>query len=156
MRHSFNVSFMTLLGLFLLSFGKTHNPVSLISSREGEIILKFQLPEYSITQVKINGKNCSKIAIPFAAISLDKGYPEVPYFSQNVAIPIDARNIIVEIIDPRSMSDFPRVNHSLGSVTVSVAGSVLAQVLDSPIYFYREETGENKVVAFFNISPVVE
>ncbi len=126
MRHSFKVSFMVLLGLFLLSFGKTHNPVSLVSSRDGEIVLEFQLPEYSITQVRINGKNCSKIAVPFADISLEKGYPELPYFSQNIVIPIDAEDVTVEQIGQRIVKvAVAQVIPSKGSLTRNIRPSTV-------------------------------
>ena len=74
--------------------------------------------------------------------------------ANNVKVVFEKEEIALEIIEPRSMSDFQRVNHSLGSVTVSVAGSVLAQVIGKLIYFDREEINENKIVAFFNILPV--
>jgi len=76
--------------------------------------------------------------------------------ANNVKIVLEMEEIVVEITEPRSMSDFPRVNHSLGSVTVSVTGSILAQIVGSPIYFDREEITKKKIIAFFNISPAGE
>jgi hypothetical protein len=76
--------------------------------------------------------------------------------ANNVKLVLEKEEIALEINEPRSMSDFPRVNHSLGSVTVSVAGLVLAQIMGKLIYFDREEKNEKKVVAFFNTQPVVD
>ena len=75
--------------------------------------------------------------------------------ANSVKVVFDKEEIVVEIVEPRSISDFQRVNNSLGSMTVSVAGSVLAQVISKLVYFVREERMENKLVAFFNIVPVV-
>ena len=76
--------------------------------------------------------------------------------ANNVKVVLEKEEIALEINEPRSISDFSRVNHSLGSVTVSVAGLVLAQIMGKPIYFNREETNEKKIVAFFNLLPVVD
>ena len=58
-------------------------------------------------------------------------------------------DIVIELIDSITRSDFPRVNKSLGSIPVSVAGCVIAYVTAIPVVFIREEVSEGKVVGFF-------
>ena len=58
-------------------------------------------------------------------------------------------DIVVELVDSLARSDFPRVNKSLGSIPVSVAGCVIAYVTAIPVVFIREEVSEGKVVGFF-------
>jgi hypothetical protein len=73
--------------------------------------------------------------------------------ASDVKVVLEREETAIEITESRSESEFPRVNHSLGSLPVSVAGSVMAHVLGFPIYFDREEKSENKIIAFFNRNP---
>lgn len=75
--------------------------------------------------------------------------------ANNVKVVFEKEEIAIEITEPRNISDLPRVNHSLGSASVSVAGSTLAHVLDSPMCFVREEISEKKIFAFFNRLSIV-
>ena len=56
--------------------------------------------------------------------------------------------VIVEINNPRTDTEYPRVNRSLGSAAVSVAGCVLARVTGSPVYLQSEDGTDKKVAVF--------
>jgi hypothetical protein len=58
----------------------------------------------------------------------------------------------VELIEPRSNTDFPRVNRSLGSISVSVVGCVIAYISGKPVFFNKEEISDGKIVGFFKIA----
>lgn len=58
---------------------------------------------------------------------------------------------VVELSRPRIASEQPRVNGSLGSFSVSVAGCVLAYVLRCPVHFKGEEASGGRVVGYFEV-----
>lgn len=63
----------------------------------------------------------------------------------------DMDQVIVELKGVRAGSEMPRVNHSLGSLAMSVSGCVLASVLGKPVVFQLEETLDGKVSAVFGV-----
>ncbi len=60
-------------------------------------------------------------------------------------------NIVVELTDLKTTSVFPRVNKSLGSISVSICGSVIAHVSGKPVFFNGEKFNEDNVVGFFRV-----
>ena len=63
----------------------------------------------------------------------------------------DQGTIIIELKGPRVNTEFPRVKRSLGSFTVSVAGCVLAKILNQPVFFKNEEVSATKIVCFYEV-----
>ena len=59
--------------------------------------------------------------------------------------------VLVELVSPKVGSDYDRVNHSLGSLAVSVSGCIIADITGKPVYFLREETTDSKVSGFFKV-----
>ncbi len=59
--------------------------------------------------------------------------------------------IVVELVDPKTTSVFPRVNKCLGSISVSVIGCVIAHVSGKPVMFIGEKFHEGNVVGFFRV-----
>jgi hypothetical protein len=59
--------------------------------------------------------------------------------------------VIVELRGVRAGSEMSRVNHSLGSLAVSVAGCVLSSVLGEAVVFKREEQVEGGVRVVFGV-----
>lgn len=62
--------------------------------------------------------------------------------------------VLVELVSPKVGSDYDRVNHSLGSLAVSVSGCIIAYITGKPVFFVREETVDNKVSGFFRVGLV--
>jgi hypothetical protein len=63
----------------------------------------------------------------------------------------DLDQVIVELGNTRASSEFSRVNNSLGSLSVSIAGCVLAIVFDKRVALRREESIDLGVRAVFKV-----
>lgn len=59
--------------------------------------------------------------------------------------------IVVEVSNPIVGADLPRVNRSLGSLVISVAGCALAKSLGRPVAFIEEAFEDGKVKAEFKL-----
>jgi hypothetical protein len=59
--------------------------------------------------------------------------------------------ILIELVSPKVGSDFDRVNNSLGSLSVSISGCIIAHSVNKPVYFLREEREENILTGFFRV-----
>jgi hypothetical protein len=64
---------------------------------------------------------------------------------------VELNQVIVEVTGSKSSSDYGRVNNSMGSLPVSVSGSVLAYVYDKPVRYLREEIKNDVVNGFFQL-----
>lgn len=63
----------------------------------------------------------------------------------------DGKEIRVQLSNPKIDTDHPRFKRSLGSLPVSLAGSVLSYSLDSAVRFVEETVEEDEVVAVFEV-----
>jgi hypothetical protein len=61
------------------------------------------------------------------------------------------RRIIVSMSKPRIRSDFPRFNTCLGTLPTSIAGCVLAQVLNKPVGLIEEQATNQQVTTTFEV-----
>ncbi len=59
--------------------------------------------------------------------------------------------VVVKILDPVPGGDYPRMKLCMGSLTVNVAGSVLASVFDSPVGFLDESIDPQGATARFRV-----
>jgi hypothetical protein len=66
----------------------------------------------------------------------------------------EGESIIVEISQPIMDTKFPRFVVVLGSLSVSVSGSVLASVLGAPVELVGEESSPGRVRAVFRVLSV--
>ena len=72
--------------------------------------------------------------------------------ANSVKVVSETDQVLVELVSPKVASSYDRVNHSLGSLTVSVSGCIIAHLSGKPVYYQREETVENKVSGFFRVT----
>lgn len=72
-------------------------------------------------------------------------------FVTNVKSVYELDRIIVELDGVMVMSDFDRVNHSLGSLVVSIAGCVISSVLGKCVAFVSEEYNDGSYRAVFRV-----
>ncbi len=81
---------LTFIILFCL-FGAPHTLakqiVQLIENRSDCIVLKFELPDYSVNDVIVNGEKCQSVVASGAAYLSEKGVPQLPNFAQSIIIP---------------------------------------------------------------------
>jgi hypothetical protein len=61
----------------------------IISQSPNEIIFEFTLPEYQIDYLNINGITWQQIVSDEGTVLEKEGYPQVLFFHENIAIPID-------------------------------------------------------------------
>jgi hypothetical protein len=60
-------------------------------------------------------------------------------------------NIVVQISRPRISTDFPRYNKSLGSLTTSIAGSIISYVRGQPIEYLSEDKIMDSLTSRFRV-----
>lgn len=71
--------------------------------------------------------------------------------ADNIKAVVEKEQVIVEISAPKTASSYDRVNHSMGSLTVSIAGCVIANALNRHVFFMREEANEGQVTGFYRL-----
>lgn len=67
------------------------NQMTIEENRNRDIILRFQLSQYQLKNVLINGEMCSRIVWPQAAYLNNRGFPRMPFIAQSVIIPGNAK-----------------------------------------------------------------
>ena len=92
------ITFIILVCLLTASYTFPKQIVHLIENRSDCIVLKFELPDYSVNDVIVNGKKCQSVAAPGAAYLSEKGVPQLPKFSQSIIIPGNTA-VGLEIVD---------------------------------------------------------
>ncbi len=78
------------------SFAKSQ--ISQVSQRGNETIISFQLSEYEIKSEVINGEECNYVSVPELCYVHEKGYPQLPRFSESIIISNNAA-MGLEIVD---------------------------------------------------------
>jgi len=79
------------LALLLLPMKIISSPFTISESNENEIVLTYSAPDYEIVPVDINGTTYHRISGDLVHFHAKEGYPLLPYFSENVGIPVDGR-----------------------------------------------------------------
>ena len=83
------IFFLSLL-ISLLSFTLISAvPFQVLNISEDEIILHFEMPEYELFPVEVEGVLYHKIIGNFTSYHYEEGFPEIPFYAENVGIPID-------------------------------------------------------------------
>jgi len=72
-----------------------------ISESRDELVVRFELPEWSLEHVKINGQEWQRIVSADGAISSEAGYPQIISFGEAVGVPHDG-DIFIQVTDYRS------------------------------------------------------
>jgi hypothetical protein len=74
--------------------------------------------------------------------------------ANSVKVVSEGSQILVELVSPKVGSDYDRVNRSLGSLSVSISGCVIADIMGEPVFFLREESVDNILTGFFRVGQV--
>ena len=84
---------------FLVVFNSfARSQISQVIQRGNETVITFQLSEYEIKSEVINGEECNYIKVPEICNVHEKGYPQLPWFTQSIIIPNNAA-MGLEIVD---------------------------------------------------------
>jgi gingipain R len=70
----------------------------LVSQSGSETVINFQLSEYQIENILVNGEECSYISVSELGYVHERGYPQLPRFSKSIIIPNNAA-MGLEIVD---------------------------------------------------------
>jgi hypothetical protein len=94
--------FKTILILLVLFssiylYGK---PFEVIFQNEDHLIVKFVLPEFIFKKSSHKGENYVRIISDFASSNMDVGYPQVPFYSGIVGLPIEG-DITLQVIEKK-------------------------------------------------------
>jgi len=65
------------------------SPITLISESQDLLTIQFELPEYELEDVTINGQTWKRIICSESSIYGEEGYPELKLFSTAIAVPVD-------------------------------------------------------------------
>ncbi|UCG31311.1 MAG: T9SS type A sorting domain-containing protein [candidate division WOR-3 bacterium] len=77
--------------LIYAAVASTQPAISVLQHNSNSTMLEFELPEYVIETVTIDGQNCARIVIPGQVTFLTKGMPELPTVPKNMIIPDDGQ-----------------------------------------------------------------
>ncbi|MCD6182429.1 MAG: hypothetical protein J7K89_08625 [Candidatus Cloacimonetes bacterium] len=64
-------------------------PVTVVDQSESQLILRFELPEYHLEKVIFDGNEFQQIICADADYSSEPGYPQMPFFSASLGLPVD-------------------------------------------------------------------
>lgn len=78
-----------LLLLMIITLQLNSQLFEIISQKEKELIIRFQLPGYELNEFEKNGEVFHKIFCETALVHAEPGYPLLPFFSEIVGIPTD-------------------------------------------------------------------
>ncbi|MBL7148769.1 MAG: hypothetical protein ISS80_01720 [Candidatus Cloacimonetes bacterium] len=99
MSRKFLVLFIVLLPVFLGA-----ETFQVLTQNEDELIVKFTLPEFELQNIKNKNGSYHRIVCEGAIGSTRAGYPQLPYFTEIVGLPVDG-NIDIQIIDKQQQSN---------------------------------------------------
>jgi len=72
--------------------------ITVLEENENELLIEFQLPEYTIQNVDNNGRAYQKIICDDTTYLEEAGHPSLPYFTGIVGIPPDG-SISLQIVN---------------------------------------------------------
>ncbi len=64
-------------------------PITLVSESQDILAINFELPEYELTKVTINGQNWERIVCSDGSYFSNEGFPQLIMFSTAIAVPVD-------------------------------------------------------------------
>lgn len=113
------------------------DPVSLINDDGANISLKFNLPGYSLEKVNVDGEIYTQIKSAGSVANLDNGEPELPFFTQSIAIP---GNSAVKL----TVTDVQYDEVAIGKI-ISSKGAILRSVDPSTVpYTFNATYSQDK------------
>lgn len=125
------------MGLFLLLISQSaFSQFALEDMGPDGITLHFETPTYTISDISVDGETICQIVAQNASFLIEKGEPEIPYYTQNIQIPSDA-NMAIKVMD--ITYDEVKVSKILPS-----KGNLLRRQIDDDIsYVYNKTYLEN-------------
>lgn len=84
--------------LSMLFFVLEADPIQLEEVAANQLIINFELPDYEISGGIARRDNYQTIEAPGSLIHLESGYPQIPYYSGSLGLPIDG-DFYIQIID---------------------------------------------------------
>lgn len=104
-KHLHRFSLFLVISLMCCSI-LTASPFSIINITEDEIILHFSLPDYEMTTVEHEGTEYQRIICSYSNYYSKEGYPEIPFFSENIGIPVDGSlELYLESFEEYTLND---------------------------------------------------
>jgi hypothetical protein len=98
MLNKFSPFFLILVSFTLTPAAIDKPDIKVLEDNNASIILEFEVDEYTLETVDIEGRACSKVVLPGEVTFLEKGMPELPTIARNVIIP-DNGQMAHRIID---------------------------------------------------------
>ena len=98
MSNKFLVLIIVLLPVFLGA-----ETFQVLSQNEDELIVKFTLPEFELQNIKSKNGSYHQIICEGGIASTQAGYPQLPFFTEIVGLPVDG-NIDIRIIEKQQRS----------------------------------------------------
>jgi hypothetical protein len=124
------LSLLTLISFTLLSA----SPFRVLQITESEIVLEFSLPDYQLQPVEQEGITYHRITGEITSYHQEEGYPELPFFSENVGIPVDGSiELIVDKVRQKNISD----------IIVYPVEELVVNDYDVDQIFYRDRVAYN-------------
>ncbi|MBW6516531.1 MAG: hypothetical protein K0B81_07965 [Candidatus Cloacimonetes bacterium] len=97
-----------LMLLVISSFTNVYaiTPFTIVNMTESEIVLQFRMPDYELVPLEIEGIVYHIIKGNFSGYHYEEGYPDIPFYSENIGIPVDGDiQIMVQNILTERVSD---------------------------------------------------
>lgn len=81
-------NYLIFIVIFLICAGANFN---ILNEKGSSITLKFELGEYRINNIMVDGKEYSEITFNNGIPMLDEGFPDLPHISKSIIIPDDSK-----------------------------------------------------------------
>ncbi len=123
-------------------------PVRVMTEVEGELGLMVFPPGSEIVRLSMLSEESGlEEALNYVLVDFLEAIDSVK------AITVEDR-VTVQMENPRISTDFPRFKMVLGSIPTSLAGCVISNVLDKPMWFLEETVLGRQIRATFRIAPL--
>ena len=87
--------------LLVLPLALSATGISVSSETPDELILEFQLPEYSIEHSRDGSTTWQRIVSDYGNVDAQEGYPELRAYSEAIAVPVDG-DISIQVLSSKS------------------------------------------------------
>jgi len=123
------VTFLTFILVLTFSSQLVATVFDIVSVSESEVVLHYKLSEYELNTVEYEGVKYSKIEGDFVNYHSKEGYPKLPYFTDNVGIPVDGSI---------GLSVRKVVSETVANISVYPAERMVVEDMEADFVFYRD------------------
>ncbi len=100
------IYFLIIIAILFTCSDLTASPFEIINLSESDITLHFTMPDFEVIEFEHQGAIYHRIIGDLVTYTSQEGYPLLPYFSENIGIPIDGNiELTVENIIQTSITD---------------------------------------------------